>query len=156
LSPFCTGHRPSSCRSRSPSCTFIRAPPVTSLQRWIGGVPAVLLVITLVFAALGLVGWGLSWQMDHLVEDLPGYRANIRTKIADVRLVGRGSAAEKLQRDCDRHAQHHHQRRIPGTARHRDHNGADSRPIPRHECSDRQRRVVSSPLSAAFSLRGRA
>jgi predicted PurR-regulated permease PerM len=77
--------------------TFILAQPVTSLQRWIGRVPAVLLVVTLVFAALGLVGWGLSWQMDHLVEDLPGYRANIRTKIADVRLVGRGSAAQKLQ-----------------------------------------------------------
>jgi hypothetical protein len=50
-----------------------------------------------VFAALGLAGWGLTWQMDHLVDDLPGYRANIRTKIADVRLAGRGSAVEKLQ-----------------------------------------------------------
>jgi hypothetical protein len=53
----------------------------------------VLLVVTLVFAALGLVVWGLTWQMNHLVED----RANIRTKIADVRLAGRGSAVEKLQ-----------------------------------------------------------
>ena len=35
--------------------------------------------------------------MDHLVEDLPGYRANIRTKIADVRLAGKGGAVEKLQ-----------------------------------------------------------
>ncbi len=77
--------------------TFVLAPPVTWLQRWVGRVPAVLVVVTLVFAALGLAGWGLTRQMDYLVEDLPGYRANIRTKIADVRLAGRGSAVEKLQ-----------------------------------------------------------
>ena len=77
--------------------TFVLAPPVTWLQRWIGRVPAVLVVVTLVFAALGLAGWGLTRQMDHLVEDLPGYRANIRIKIADVRLAGKGSAVEKLQ-----------------------------------------------------------
>jgi predicted PurR-regulated permease PerM len=77
--------------------TFVLTPPVTWLQRWVGRVPAVLLVVTLVFAALGLAAWGLTWQMDHLVEDLPSYRANIRTKIADVRLAGRGSAVEKLQ-----------------------------------------------------------
>ncbi len=77
--------------------TFVLTPPVTWLQRWVGRVPAVLLVVALVFASLGLAGWGLIWQMDRLVEDLPGYRANIRTKIADVRLAGRGSAVEKLQ-----------------------------------------------------------
>ncbi len=77
--------------------TFVLTPPVTWLQRWIGRIPAVLVVVTLLFAALGLAGWGLSRQMNHLVEDLPGYRANIRTKIADVRLAGRGGAVEKLQ-----------------------------------------------------------
>src|SRR5512147_3137659 len=58
--------------------TFVLAPPVTWLQRWVGRVPAVLLMVTLVFASLGLAGWGLALQMDHLAEDLPGYRANIR------------------------------------------------------------------------------
>ncbi len=77
--------------------TFVLAPPVTWLQRWVGRVAAVLLVVTLVFAALGLAAWGLTWQMSHLAEDLPTYRDNIRTKIADVRLAGRGSAVEKLQ-----------------------------------------------------------
>jgi predicted PurR-regulated permease PerM len=77
--------------------TFVLTPPVNWLQRWIGRVPAVLLVVTLVFAALGLAGLGLTWQMDQLVEDLPVYRANIRTKIADVRLAGSGGAVEKLQ-----------------------------------------------------------
>ena len=77
--------------------TFVLTPPVTWLQRWVGRVPAVLFAATLVFAALGLAGWGLTRQIDHLAEDLPGYRANIRTKIADVRLAGRGGAVEKLQ-----------------------------------------------------------
>jgi predicted PurR-regulated permease PerM len=35
--------------------------------------------------------------MDSLVEELPGYRANIRAKIADVRLAGRGGTVETLQ-----------------------------------------------------------
>jgi predicted PurR-regulated permease PerM len=43
--------------------TFVLAPPVSWLQRWIGRVAAVLLVATLVFAALGLAGWGLTRQM---------------------------------------------------------------------------------------------
>src|SRR6185436_14120967 len=77
--------------------TFVLTPPVTWLQRWVGRIPAVLLIVTLVFAALGLAVWGLTLQMDYLVEDLPGYRANIRTKIADVRLAGQGGAVEKLQ-----------------------------------------------------------
>jgi predicted PurR-regulated permease PerM len=77
--------------------TFVLTPPVTSLQRWIGRVPAVLLIATLVFALLGLAAWGLTRQMNRLVDDLPGYRANIRAKIADVRGVGKGSAVEKLQ-----------------------------------------------------------
>ena len=77
--------------------TFLLTPPVAWLQRRIGHVPAVLVVVTLVFATGGSVAWGLTRQMTSLVEDLPGYRANIRTKIAEVRLAGRGGALEKLQ-----------------------------------------------------------
>lgn len=77
--------------------TFILTPPTTWLQRWLGRLPAVLMVGVLVFLAIGLAGWGLAWQMNHLADDLPGYRANIQAKIADVRLAGRGSAVQKLQ-----------------------------------------------------------
>ena len=77
--------------------TFVLTPPVTALERWIGRVPAVLVVVTLVFTVLGLAGWGVARQMEHLVEDLPTYRDNIRTKIADVRGAGKGGAVEKLQ-----------------------------------------------------------
>lgn len=77
--------------------TFVLTPPVTWLQRWIGRVPAVLAVVTLVFAVLGLTGWGLARQMDHLADDLPLYRRNILAKIADVRGAGKGGSVEKLQ-----------------------------------------------------------
>ena len=77
--------------------TFVLTPPVTWLERWIGRFPAVLVVVTLVFSVLGLSGWGLTRQLGHLAADLPGYRANIRTKIADVRGAGKGGAVEQLQ-----------------------------------------------------------
>ncbi len=77
--------------------TFVLAPPVTWLQRWVGRVPAVLAVVTLVFTALGLAGWGIARQAENLAQDLPGYRTNIRAKIADVRGAGKGGSVEKLQ-----------------------------------------------------------
>jgi predicted PurR-regulated permease PerM len=77
--------------------TFVLTPPVTWLERWIGRIPAVLAMVTLVFTVLGLVGWGLARQMDHLAEDLPRYRVNILAKIADVRGAGKGGSVEKLQ-----------------------------------------------------------
>jgi predicted PurR-regulated permease PerM len=81
--------------------TFVLTPPVTWLQRWVGRVQAVLAVVTLVFTVLGLAGWGLARQMDHLAEDLPGYRANILTKIADVRGARKGGSVEKLQQTIE-------------------------------------------------------
>jgi predicted PurR-regulated permease PerM len=77
--------------------TFVLAPPVTWLERWVGRVPAVLAMVTLVFTVLGLAGWGLARQMDHLAEDLPRYRVNILAKIADVRGASKGGSVEKLQ-----------------------------------------------------------
>jgi predicted PurR-regulated permease PerM len=77
--------------------TFVLTPPVNWLERWLGRVPAVLAAVTSVFFVLGLAGWGLARQMDHLADDLPTYRVNILAKIADVRGVGKGGSVEKLQ-----------------------------------------------------------
>ena len=77
--------------------TFVMSPPVTWLQRWVGRIPSVLAMVALVFSVLGIAGWGLARQMDHLAEDLPRYRANILAKIADVRGAGKGGSVEKLQ-----------------------------------------------------------
>jgi predicted PurR-regulated permease PerM len=76
--------------------TFVLTPPVTALERWVGRIPAVLLVVALVFTVFGLAVWGVERQMEHLVDDLPAYRDNIRTKIADVRGAGSGGAVERL------------------------------------------------------------
>ena len=81
--------------------TFVLAPPVTWLERWIGRVPAVLTVVSLVFVIGGLAGWGLGRQMNHLADDLPRYRANVLAKIADVRGAGKGGSVEKLQETID-------------------------------------------------------
>ena len=67
------------------------------MQRWFGRVPAILIVVTLVFAALGVAGYGLTRQLGHLAEDVPRYRANIRSKVADVRGASRGGTFEKVQ-----------------------------------------------------------
>jgi predicted PurR-regulated permease PerM len=42
--------------------TFVLTPAVTWLERWIGRVPAVLAMVTLVFTVIGLAGWGLARQ----------------------------------------------------------------------------------------------
>lgn len=81
--------------------SFVLSPPVNWLERWLGRVPSVLIVVTLVFVVLGLAGWGLARQMDNLAEDLPRYRVNILAKIADVRGAGKGGTVEKLQETID-------------------------------------------------------
>ena len=81
--------------------TFVLTPPVSWLERWIGRVPAVLTAVTLVFALMGLAGWGLARQANHLADELPRYRLNILAKIADVRGAGKGGSVEKLQETID-------------------------------------------------------
>ena len=81
--------------------TFVLTPPVNWLERRLGRVPAVLAAVTLVFVVLGLAGWGLARQMDHLADDLPTYRVNILAKIADVRGAGKGGSVEKLQQTIE-------------------------------------------------------
>jgi predicted PurR-regulated permease PerM len=74
------------------------APAVTFVQRrGVHRVVAVLVVVFLVFATLGVVGWVLGQQVVTLANDLPRYRSNIRQKIADIRLYGRGGSLEKVQ-----------------------------------------------------------
>jgi predicted PurR-regulated permease PerM len=50
--------------------TFVLTPPVLWLQRRIGRVPAILLVVALVFSGLGLAAWGIAHQMTNLSSDL--------------------------------------------------------------------------------------
>jgi predicted PurR-regulated permease PerM len=81
--------------------SFVLTPPVLWLERLIGRVASVVVVVTLVFVALGLAGWGIERQLEHLANELPAYRVNILAKMKDVRGAGKGSAVEKLQETID-------------------------------------------------------
>src|SRR5688500_1387327 len=76
---------------------FLLSPVVQALRRLIGRVPAVLLVVVVVFACLGGLSWTIFQQMAQLIDDLPRYESNIKRKITDVRGAGKGSLLEKAQ-----------------------------------------------------------
>src|SRR4051812_45616717 len=77
--------------------SFVLTPPVLSLQRRIGRLPAILLVVGLVFSGLGLAAYGIVRQMGSFSTDLITYRSNIQAKVRDVRGAGRGGSVERLQ-----------------------------------------------------------
>jgi predicted PurR-regulated permease PerM len=77
--------------------TFLLAPLALWLQRWIGRLPAVLMLVMVAFGVLGAAGWGLTRELASLADELPGYRTNIRQKIADVRSASVGGSVEKVQ-----------------------------------------------------------
>jgi len=75
--------------------TFLLAPLVTRLQRWLGRVGAVLLVVTMLFVGTVFAGWVLTRQIVDLGTQLPNYKENIRTKLQAFQLPS-GGAFSKL------------------------------------------------------------
>lgn len=78
--------------------TFVLSPVVVPLQRRLGGVVAVLLVVVVTFGALGIAGWAVTSQIGSLVQQVPAYKQNIKQKIRDLRFLGRGPAFDVVQR----------------------------------------------------------
>ena len=77
---------------------LVLTPLVAAVQRrGIHRIAAVVIVVVLVFSAMGALGWLFTVQVTALANDLPRYRHNIRQKVADVRLLGRGGSIEKVQ-----------------------------------------------------------
>ena len=70
--------------------TFLLAPLVTRLERWIGRIAAVLLVVATIFSATGVAGWVLTRQLVDLATRLPDYKINIETKIRSFQLPSTG------------------------------------------------------------------
>lgn len=65
---------------------FLLAPVVTRLRRWgWPRMPAVLTVVTLAFAIMGVVGLLMSSQLSELGHQLPGYQQNIHKKMQSIR-----------------------------------------------------------------------
>jgi len=81
--------------------TFLFTPVVNALQRWgLGRVLPVVLVLVLMFSALGAVSYTLVTQVTSLGNELPKYRGNIRQKITDLRSARRSSPLERLEREA--------------------------------------------------------
>lgn len=85
--------------------TFMLAPLVTRLQRWLGRVGSVLLVVAMIFAGTGTVGWVLTRQAVDLANQLPNYKDNIRTKLRAFQIPNQGpfsnfsKTMEELKKD---------------------------------------------------------
>lgn len=67
--------------------TFVLAPLVGWLEKSrVGRVPVVVVVMLLVFAVLGSLGWVVTGQLAGIVDQLPSYQTNIQNKIRSLRL----------------------------------------------------------------------
>jgi len=78
--------------------TFILAPVVTLLRRrGVGRTLSVVLTVLFTFAFLGGIGAMITIEFRSLANELPKYRQNIKNKISDVRLAGKGGPIEKVQ-----------------------------------------------------------
>ena len=85
--------------------TFLLAPLVTRLERWLGRIGAVLLVVTLILAATAAAGWVLTRQVVDLATKLPDYKQNIQTKLRSFKVPTGGwftkfsETVEELEKD---------------------------------------------------------
>ena len=80
--------------------TFLLSPLVTRLERWLGRIVAVLLVVALIFSATGGAGWILTRQLVDLATKLPEYKGNITEKLHAFR-TPKGGTFTKLSETVD-------------------------------------------------------
>ncbi len=85
--------------------TFLLSPLVTKIERWLGRIAAVLLVVVMIFAATAATGWVITQQLVDLATKLPDYKENIQTKLRSIKLPTGGvftklsETVEELKRD---------------------------------------------------------
>jgi predicted PurR-regulated permease PerM len=78
--------------------TFLLSPLVTRLDRiHIPRVAGVLIVMTLVTAGAGGLGYVVTGQLNDFAAELPEHRANIRAKLSELTALMRGGAIENVQ-----------------------------------------------------------
>lgn len=118
--------------------TFMLTPLVNRLQRWLGRVCAVLLVVATIFAATVGAGWVLTNQAVDLANQLPNYKENIRTKLRSIKVPEQGrfsrvsQTLEELKKDLPGSE-------VPASAKAEE--GASSDPQPVRIVSGRDERV---------------
>lgn len=78
--------------------SFLLAPLVHRLEQWkLGRVPSVLIVVIVLFAAIGVLGYVVAMQVYDLADNVEKYEANIVSKIEAVHPKG-GGIIERLQK----------------------------------------------------------
>ena len=112
-----TSHPP----DRTRRAAHVRSDASCHVARALGSAAAVLAAVTPVFIVLGLAGWTVARQMDHLADDLPTHRPNILTKIRDNRGAGKEGSVEKPRAVH----QHPHKTLYLRPAGHNDHRSID-------------------------------
>lgn len=75
--------------------TFMLAPMATCLQRWLGRIGSVLLVVAMVVVATVGAGWVLTSQAVDLANQLPDYKVNIQKKLRSLH-VPQGGQMKKI------------------------------------------------------------
>jgi len=71
--------------------TFLLAPLVGYIERWIGRIAAVLIVVAMLCSVFGGAGWLLTRQLVDLAAKLPDYQTNIDNKLHAIRLPTGGA-----------------------------------------------------------------
>src|SRR4029453_2858279 len=77
--------------------TFLLAPVVGRLERWIGRIAAVLLMVLILFSVAAGAGWMLTRQVIDLASKLPDYQAHIAAKLHALPLPPAGRAPRVTQ-----------------------------------------------------------
>ena len=71
--------------------TFLLAPLVGYIERWIGRIAGVLIVVAILCSVVGGAGWLLTRQLIDLAAKLPDYQTNIDNKLHAIRLPTGGA-----------------------------------------------------------------
>jgi predicted PurR-regulated permease PerM len=82
--------------------TFLLAPLVGYIERWIGRIAAVLIVVAMLFSVAGGAGWLLTRQLIDLAAKLPDYQTNIDNRLHAVRLPTGGASRHAKHAACGR------------------------------------------------------
>ena len=128
--------------------TFLLSPLVTRLQRYIGRICAVLVVVVMMLVLTVSAGWVLTRQIVDLGTQLPNYKENIRTKLQAFQLPSGGAftklsdAFNDLKKDLPGGAGKTHQEPKDGIHKPEPQAGGKAIPV----------EVVSSPSASPLEL----
>ncbi len=80
---------------------FVLGPVVGALERRVGRLTAVVIVIVSLWATVGVVAWTVTRQITSFAQELPHYRAQLRQRVAELRRASSGQGVSELQATLD-------------------------------------------------------